>query len=101
MAGENRWFAVLRRHGPNWNHEKPLRDQRLWNEHAAFVDALEAEGLIRLAGPLEGSDEVLLICRGDSAAAVEARMVQDPWTPAAMLETVWVRPWNKLVGALD
>jgi uncharacterized protein YciI len=101
MAGEIRLFAVLRRRGPNWNHSAPLRQQRLWDEHATFVDALEAEGVIRLAGPLEGSDDVLLICRGDSADDVEARMDEDPWTPAAMLATVWVRPWNKLVGALD
>jgi uncharacterized protein YciI len=101
MTGEIRWFAVLRRRGPNWNHGAPLRRQRLWEAHATFVDALEAEGVIRLAGPLDGSDDVLLICRGASAEAVEAQMAQDPWTPADMLETVWVRPWNKLVGALD
>ena len=95
------WFAVLRTRGPNWDHATPLRQQRLWDEHATFTDGLEAEGLIRLAGPLEGSLDVLLIVRGESAEAVEVRLSEDPWTPVDMLRTTWIRPWNVLVGALD
>ena len=95
----SQWFAGIRRRGPNWDQERPLRSQALWLEHAAFVDGLEAEGLIRLAGPLDGSDDVLLIVRGDSPEAVEARLVEDPWTPADMLHTTRVAPWNVLVGA--
>ncbi len=93
-------FAVLRTRGPNWDHATPLRQQKLWAEHATFIDGLEAEGLLRLAGPLDGSTDVLLIMRGDSAEALEARLVEDPWTPADMLSTAWIRPWNVLVGAL-
>jgi uncharacterized protein YciI len=96
-----RWFAVLRARGPNWDRATPLRQQKLWDEHATFTDGLEAEGLIRLAGPLDGSNDVLLIVRGESAEAVEARLAQDPWTPAGMLHTAWIRPWNVLVGTLD
>jgi uncharacterized protein YciI len=95
------WFAVLRTRGPNWDHATPLRQQRLWDAHAAFMDALEAEGLVRLGGPLEGSTDVLLIARGESAEAIEARLVEDPWTPVDMLTTTWIRPWNVLVGELE
>jgi len=95
------WFAVLRRRGPNWDHATPLRQQRLWDEHATFTDNLETEGLIRLAGPLEGSTDVLLIMQGESAEAIERRLVEDPWTPVDMLSTAWIWPWNVLVGALD
>lgn len=94
-------YAVIRTRGPNWDAEKPLRRQVLWDQHAAFIDDLVDEGLIRLAGPLEGGDDVLLICRGDSAEAIEARLVEDPWTPAAMLATTRIHPWNMLVGRLD
>jgi uncharacterized protein YciI len=94
------WFAVTRTRGPKWDHDSPLRQQALWDEHARFVDGLEAEGLIRLAGPLEGESDVLLICRGESAEAIEARLVQDPWTPADMLRTTRISPWNVLVGEL-
>ena len=94
------WFAVLRTRGPSWDHAMPLRQQALWDEHATFTDGLEAEGLIKVAGPLEGSADVLMIVRGESADAVEARLAHDPWGPADMLRTTWIRPWNVLVGAL-
>ena len=93
-------FAVLRTRGPSWDRTTPLRQQTLWDEHATFTDDLEAEGLIKLAGPLEGSLDVLLIVKGESREAVEARLAQDPWTPVDMLHTTWIRPWNVLVGAL-
>lgn len=95
-----RWFAVLRTRGPKWDHARPLREQALWLEHAEFADGLEADGLIRLAGPLEDSSDVLLIVRGDDPVEIERRLAQDPWTPADMLATTWIRPWNVLMGAL-
>jgi uncharacterized protein YciI len=92
------WFAVIRTRGVAWDRATPLRQQPLWTEHAAFVDALEAEGLIRIAGPLDdGRDDVLLICRGDSAEAIEARLAADPW-PTDMLATTRIAPWGVLVG---
>jgi uncharacterized protein YciI len=97
----SRLYAVIRTRGPKWDHQTPLREQSLWREHALWVDALEAAGLIRLAGPLEDGDDVLLICRGDSPEAVEAQLADDPWTRADMLHTTRISPWNMLVGALD
>jgi len=43
---------------------------------------------------------VLLIVRGENADVVAARLAEDPWPPR-MLATVWVRPWDLLVGSLD
>jgi uncharacterized protein YciI len=94
-------FAVIRTRGPKWDHDRPLRSQPLWDEHARFIDDLEAEGVIRLAGPLEGSTDALLIVRGDSPEAIEARLSQDPWTPVEMMHTSRISPWNLLVGTLD
>src|SRR5476651_1782546 len=67
----SQWFAVLRTRGPNWDHTTPLRRQKLWDEHATFMDGLQAEGLIRLAGLLDGSIDVLMIASGESAEAIE------------------------------
>jgi uncharacterized protein YciI len=94
------WYAVIRTRGPKWDHKTPMRQQASWQEHARFIDGLEAEGLLCLAGPLEGGDDVLLICGGDSPEAVEAKLAQDPWTRADMLHTTRISPWNVLVGAL-
>ena len=93
-------FAVIRTRGPKWDHATPMRSQHLWDEHARFIDDLQAEGVIRLAGPLEGSLDALLIVRGDSPEAIEARLAQDPWTPVGMMHTSRISPWNVLVGAL-
>ena len=95
-----RSFAVLRRRGRAWDHDKGLREQALWREHAVFIDGLVADGVIRLAGPLGESDDVLLIFRGDDADEVAGRIAADPWPPE-MLATVWIRPWDVLVGELD
>jgi uncharacterized protein YciI len=93
-------YAVIRTRGARWDRQTPMREQPLWREHALFVDSLEADGVLRLAGPLEGGDDVLIICRGESAEAVEARLAQDPWTTADMLHTTRISPWNMLVGEL-
>ena len=93
-------FAVIRTRSPRWDNATPMRQQPLWREHAEFVDALEADGLIRLAGPLEGGDDVLLICSGETPEAVEARLRTDPWTAADLLHTTRISPWNMLVGEL-
>lgn len=95
------WFMFIRSRGPNWDRATPMRKQKLWPEHVVFVNALEADGVIRLAGPLgseDGAEDVLLICRGDSADAVEDRLRRDPWTAAGMLATTRISPWNMLVG---
>jgi uncharacterized protein YciI len=94
-------YAVIRTRGAKWDHQAPLRSQPLWHEHATFIDDLVAAGFIRLAGPLEGGDDVLLICRGDSPEAIEAKLADDPWTGADMLRTIRISPWNVLVGGLD
>lgn len=94
-------YAVIRTRGPKWDRQTPMREQALWREHAIFVDGLEADGVLRLAGPLEGGDDVLIICRGESPEAVEARLAEDPWTAADMLHTTRISPWNMLVGALE
>ena len=93
-------YAVIRTRGPNWDRQTPMREQALWPEHVVFINGLLDAGVICLAGPLEGGDDVLLILRDESADAVEAKLSQDPWTLADMLHTTRVSPWNMLVGEL-
>jgi hypothetical protein len=47
-------FVVIRRCGPLYDPQKPLEAQLDWEGHRLFMNALEAEGLARLAGPLGG-----------------------------------------------
>ena len=74
----HRIFAVLRSRGTAFDDSKPLEEQRLWAEHAAFMDALFEERFAVLVGPLEGTRDALLILRASSTTDVAGRLTLDP-----------------------
>jgi hypothetical protein len=45
-------FAVTLAHGPGWDPTRPIRAQDGWDEHAAFMDGLVADGFLIVGGPL-------------------------------------------------
>jgi uncharacterized protein len=97
-------FAMIRRGGPGWDRDRPLREQDAWREHAEYMDELFEEGVLVLAGPLgDGAPEhrVLLIFDADSASTVNARLQDDPWTAMGVLSTVSVERWEVLLGDLS
>lgn len=96
MAG---LFAVIRRRGPAWREAQPLEGQAAWQEHAAFMDALAAEGFVLLGGPLGDAPEVLLIVRAGSAEAVVERLAADPWSGLDLLRIGRIAPWNLRLGS--
>lgn len=51
------------------------------------MNALEAEGFVRLGGPLAGVGEALLIVRAGKAEEIEDRLKADPWTRSGILST--------------
>jgi hypothetical protein len=71
-------FAVIRTRSAAWQLDVALEGQRAWNQHAAFMDALEVEGVVVLGGPLEGTSDVLLVMRGESPQEIEERLSADP-----------------------
>jgi uncharacterized protein YciI len=93
-------FAVIRRHGSGWQPGLPLERQTAWDAHAAFMDGLESEGCVVLAGPLEGASEALLIIRAETPEEVMDRLSTDPWTGLGMLCTSRVMPWTLRIGSL-
>jgi uncharacterized protein YciI len=96
----SQWFAVLRTRGATWDDATPMRSQLLWAEHAVYMNRINDQGRVKLAGPLETSNQVLLVLTGETAASVEALLEDDPWTESGQLQTTWIRPWNVLVGDL-
>ena len=96
------YFAVRRARGPAWNPAVSLREQALWSEHAAFMNALATEGFIVLGGPLgsgelRDGEEVLLIVASTAETDVRTRFAADPWTGAALLVITRVEPWTVLL----
>jgi uncharacterized protein YciI len=93
-------FAVIRTRGPRWNDAQPMEGQEDWRRHADFMNALEAEGFMLLAGPLMGTRDVLLIVRAENEAEVEARLAEDCWTVNDLLRTRQINPWWLRLGSL-
>jgi uncharacterized protein YciI len=93
-------FAVIRSRGPAWRDDRAMEDQGEWAAHAAFMNGLVKDGFVLLGGPLEGTTDILLAVRADSAEAVEARLAADPWTEMDLLRLGRVAPWTLRMGAL-
>ena len=91
-------FVVIRRYGPPFDPDKHLEAQMDWEAHRVFMNALEARGLARLAGPLQGGDEVLLIFRAVSREAIERELAADPWTQSGILSTTRIARWDLRLG---
>jgi uncharacterized protein len=91
------YFAVQRVRGSAWNTALPMRAQVLWAEHAAFMNALAAEGFVVLGGPLGTGEEILLVIDSASEDAVRARLATDPWSASDLLEIGRVEPWTILL----
>jgi uncharacterized protein YciI len=101
MAVSKYLFAVMRRYGPPYDAHKPLEAQPDWEGHRVFMNALESEGLARLAGPLEGTNEVLLVFRAETAEEIERRLADDPWTQSGILSTTRILGWNVRLGEVS
>jgi uncharacterized protein YciI len=50
-----------------------------WRAHAQFMNALAAEGLILVGGPLEGTGDTLLIFRAENEEEIRRRLADDSW----------------------
>ncbi len=87
-------FLVFRGPGPAWVPEKPTPQQRLWDDHAAFMDRLFDEGRIVLGGPYADYSRNLVIVEAPDAEQVRALFREDPWTEAGILGVAEVIEWT-------
>ena len=93
-------YAVINRRGDSYERSLPLEQQVDWDAHAILMDRLAEEGFIVLGGPLEGSDEVLLIVRASSPDDIKERLQQDPWHKTGLLRISRILPWTLRLGSL-
>ena len=93
------YYAVVRERGSAWDESRPMREQDGWDGHAVFMDGLVEERVIVRGGPLgEGERRFMLIFDARSEEAIRARLDEDPWTPAAMLQIASIDRWEILLG---
>jgi len=94
-------FVIVRERGSGWDWSLPMRKQKEWEAHAAFMDAAADEGFIVAGGPLGDEDDaerVMHIVDAPDTGEIEVRLSQGPWTPMRLLKTVSVEPWTVLLG---
>jgi uncharacterized protein YciI len=94
-------FAVIRSRGSAWHASRSLEEQQEWGTHAAFMNGLAKEGFVVLGGPLEGSDDVLLIVRAETEQEIIERFAVDPWSRMDLLRIHRVAPWHLRLGSLS
>lgn len=71
-----------------------------WDQHARFMDDLTERGIVVLGGPLEGTEEVLLIMRARSEEEIVRTLSEDPWSGLDLLRVKSIAPWNLRLGRL-
>lgn len=96
-----RIFAVTRTRGPRWDDRLATEEQANWKGHAAFMNALHAEGFVLVGGPLEGTRDTLLIIRANDADEIASRLSTDPWTETDLLRIKEAIPWTLRLGVVS
>ncbi len=89
-------YLVTMGRGSAWDKSRTRRNQKGFEEHAAFMDTLVDEGTILLGGPL-GDDvdagDALLVFAAADEAAVHATLAADPWL-GTVLTVTSVQLWS-------
>ncbi len=86
-------FALTLVHGPRWDGSRPTREQDGWDEHAAFMDGLVADGFIVVGGPVGVGDYTLHLVQAEGEGEIRTRLMADPWARADLLRVGSLEPW--------
>jgi uncharacterized protein YciI len=87
------FLVLLTRSGADYDLSRPLEEQSDWVAHAAFMDALVADGFVVLGGPLGDEERVAHVIEAESEDAVRATLARDPWH-GSHLRVDSVDPWT-------
>ena len=98
-----KYFAVTRERGSAWDTSVPMRQQKQWAEHAAFMNGLEEEGFIVVGGPIgdepgAGFSRAHFLVKAHSERTIEKRFEAEPYTQMGMLRITKIEPWEILLG---
>jgi uncharacterized protein YciI len=88
------FFALTMVHGPGWDDSCGIREQRAWDEHAAFMDALVDDGFVVLGGPIGNGKQTMLVIEATDELEVKRRLGEDPWASMGLLEIGSIQPWT-------
>lgn len=90
-------FAVVTQKGPRWLHDRGIREQPAWEEHAQFFDRLVERGVVVLGGPITSDSEAvvaLLAVEASNEQELRSTFAFDPWATSGILRIKEVRAWT-------
>ncbi|HJY53684.1 MAG TPA: YciI family protein [Candidatus Udaeobacter sp.] len=87
-------FIAISSAGPKRDRSKSTREQPLWDEHAAFIDQLVADGFILMGGPLVDEGGAMLVVNADDENDVQEKLKNDPWMKQGVLKLKSVKRWE-------
>ena len=87
-------FVTISSPGPKQDLSKSTREQSLWDEHAAFIDQLVAEGFIVMGGPFVDEGGAMLIVNAEDENEVREKLGNDPWMKHGVLKLESVKRWE-------
>ena len=100
---EKNTFVAISSVGPDRDPSKGAREQPFWDEHAAFIDRLVAEGFVLMGGPLLGPagmpQGALLIVSAADENEVKEKLKNDPWFEKGILKLESVTRWEIFIDA--
>jgi len=97
-SGMKNTFIAISSAGPKRDLSKGTREQPLWDEHAAFIDQLVAEGFILMGGPLVDEGGSMLIVNADNENEVREKLKNDPWMKHGVLKLESVKRWQIFIN---
>jgi uncharacterized protein YciI len=92
-------FIAISSAGPNRDLSKRARQQPLWDDHAAFIDQLVADGFVLMGGPLVDEGGAMLIVNADDENEVREKLKGDPWMEHGILKLGGVKRWQIFIDA--
>jgi len=87
-------FIAISSAGPSRDQSEGTREQPFWDEHAAFIDQLVADGFVLMGGPLVDEGGAVLIVSAEDEEQVREKLKNDPWFEHGILRLESVKRWQ-------
>lgn len=82
-----------------YNDDVATRDE-VRPSHRDFLRGLNADGIVRASGPVDGGGAALIIVEAASVQAVETLLDADPFATRGLIAERTVRGWDVVIGGL-
>jgi uncharacterized protein YciI len=94
-----RTFILSTSAGPAWRAGKSSREQPFWDEHAAFMDRLFAEGMVVMGGPYADLSGTMVILEAADEASVYDVFKDDPFVTQDVVRIERICEWHVFLDA--